>query len=385
MTEKGDGRIHILIVEDDSGRAENLQREIKELLGEENVVVVVEPDHERAAPVLLRPHPYDVLILDRFRGNPGNGDDAGQMLWQEILNVKFVPVLIHTAGGCDLDPPFPKDNPILRCFLKTSDSDIKIAEHLASIRKHLDELREVQQEINAAFKSVLLVTSATIWKEEANEEQRAQLLVRSARRRLAATMDSVTEIGQEKLLFWEQYIYPPIEADLLMGDLLRTGDGNKNDPAAYRLVLTPSCDLAMGAGRRTIDNILVAKCRKADAYLKALGLTISSALTDKAKDRLSKSFNDAHSSGYIFLPGYKSVLPSMTACLRELELIPITEIASPMQPNGKFARVVSIDSPFREQIAWAYLQIAARPGMPERDALRCIQDNFEPSTPSVIS
>jgi CTP synthase len=75
----------------------------------------------------------------------------------------------------------------------------------------------------------------------------------------------------------------------------------------------------------------------------------------------------------------------MTACLRDLELIPITEIFSTEEPSPKYERVVSIDSPFREQIAWAYLQIAARPGMPERDAERCIQDNFSPPTPSTTS
>ncbi len=384
MSEKGDDKVWVLIVEDTRDRAVTLRQEIIERLGND-VEIVIEEDHEKASQVLLRPHPYDVVILDLFRGNPTNGDKAGQVLWQEILNVKFVPVLVHTAGACDLEPPFPEKHPILRCFPKTSDSDVKIAEHLLSIRKYVMELREVQQEINAAFKSVLLVTSATIWKEEADEEQRAQLLLRSARRRMAATMDSATQVSQEKLLFWEQYIYPPMEPSLLMGDLLRAKDKDKHDPTAYRLVLTPSCDLASGVGRRTICDVLVAKCQSREAYVKAVGVTIGDSMTDKNKERLARSFNDAHYGSHVFLPEYKSVLPTMAACLRDLELIPINEIASQDESNGKFTRVVSIDSPFREQIAWAYLQIAARPGMPERDSERCIQDNFAPSEPSVIS
>ena len=35
--------------------------------------------------------------------------------------------------------------------------------------------------------------------------------------------------------------------------------------------------------------------------------------------------------------------------------------------SGEYIRVVSIDSPFREQIAWAYLNTAGRPGVPDRD------------------
>ena len=32
-----------------------------------------------------------------------------------------------------------------------------------------------------------------------------------------------------------------------------------------------------------------------------------------------------------------------------------------------FLRIASIDSPFRELVAWAYLQIACRPSLPDRD------------------
>lgn len=385
MNEKGDDRIHILIVEDDQVRAESLQKDIKEKLGE-NVVIVIEADHEKAAPILLRPHPYDVVILDRFRGNLGNGDDAGQMLWQEILNVKFVPVLIHTAGGCDLEPPFPKDNPILRCFLKTSDSDVKIAEHLVSIRKHLDELREVQKEINAAFKSVLLVTSTTIWKEETNEEQRAQLLLRSARRRLAATMDSATEVGQEKLLFWEQYIYPPLEESLLMRDLLYDTTAPANKPTSFSLVLTPSCDLVSCERPPKVNQVLVARCCSSKNFLAA---ALSSSGIKKVKKKwddeekpeirkvLQGCLTRPESGGYVFLPEFKTIFPAMAACLREIELISWNEISLASTDNKRYNRVVSIDSPFREQIAWAYLQIAARPGLPDRDLDRCIDDNFE--------
>ena len=33
----------------------------------------------------------------------------------------------------------------------------------------------------------------------------------------------------------------------------------------------------------------------------------------------------------------------------------------------RFERVASIDSPFREQIAWAHMQIASRPALPDRE------------------
>lgn len=376
MSEEQGDKVWILIVEDTSDRAITLRQEILDKLGAK-VEIVIEEDYEKASSILLRPHPYDVVILDLFRGNPTDGDKAGQILWQEILKVKFVPVLVHTAGACDLDPPFPKnDHPILRCFQKTHESDVKIADHLAAISDYVKALRETQHEMNSSIKNVLLKTSAIIWKEETDTSRRAQLLLRSARRRLAATMDYETEVSREKLLFWEQYIYPPLESGLLMGDLLRAKDKDKSDPSAYYLVLTPSCDLVSGAGRRCVNQVLVAKCQSTDTYLKAIGVTTGKSLSPNEQKKLSKSFNDAHCGGYVFLPEYKSVFPAMTACLRDLDLIPMSKIDLSDDSKEGFSRVVSIDSPFREHIAWAYLQIAARPGMPERDSERCIQDNF---------
>ncbi|MCG8098145.1 MAG: hypothetical protein JAZ05_03540, partial [Candidatus Thiodiazotropha taylori] len=34
---------------------------------------------------------------------------------------------------------------------------------------------------------------------------------------------------------------------------------------------------------------------------------------------------------------------------------------------AKFIRIASVDSPYREQMAWNYQRVACRPGMPDRD------------------
>jgi hypothetical protein len=369
--------MRIYIAEDNQVVADRLKLTINRTL--DTVEVDIELDHDRAKQILLRPHHYDVVVLDIFRGNLENEDKVGQEIWREILREKFMPVIIYTAAECEIDPPFPNDNPILKCFHKEQGTDEKIARHLQSIRPHILALRETRQELNTAIQKVLWDTSKIIWQSETDDEQRKELLYRSVRRRLAATMDLETEFSHQKLLFWEQYIYPPLEIGLLMGDLLLAKDKDKNEPTAYRLVLTPSCDLVLGTGRRCVSEVLVAKCQGVDAYLKAARVTIGNTLTPKTKEQLSKSLNDAHCGGYIFLPEYKSIFPAMTACLRDLALIPINEIVSPDEPSRKFERVVSIDSPFREQISWAYLQIGARPGMPDRDAERCVRESFTPS------
>jgi CTP synthase len=60
----------------------------------------------------------------------------------------------------------------------------------------------------------------------------------------------------------------------------------------------------------------------------------------------------------------------MAANLKDLALIPISDIG----PEHEFTTIASVDSPFREQVAWAYLQITGRPGLPERDTSTWAED-----------
>jgi hypothetical protein len=271
-------------------------------------------------------------------------------------------------------------------FLKRAGNDVVIASHLKSVRPYILELREIQKEFSSVIKDVLLKTSPVIWKAETDNDRRPQLFLRSARRRLAAMMDLDTLMTGERMLFWEQYVLPPLGDNLLMGDLLRDKGGDPMEPSSYRLVLTPSCDLDTSGGRKGIDNVLVAKCRSPITYFQAVtGAAIGNTLSKKARDKLSTSLTQPQCGGYVFLPEFKSVLPPMSACLRDLELIPSSNIGTNEKPDSTFARVVSIDSPFREYLAWAYLQVAGRPGIPDRDLERCIEDNFGASKPSTQS
>jgi len=56
----------------------------------------------------------------------------------------------------------------------------------------------------------------------------------------------------------------------------------------------------------------------------------------------------------------------MAIKLRDTEFVKFDEVFGAAE-NRKFNRVASIDSPFREQIAWANMQIASRPALPDRE------------------
>jgi len=156
-----------------------------------------------------------------------------------------------------------------------------------------------------------------------------------------------------------------VTASPLTGDLLRKRGANWDDPTAYRLVLTPSCDLVRG---RCEPTLLVACCESMTKLAKKLSLSLAQNKLAKEAEKMETNVLTAGAFAGLFpLPAFPSRLPVMVANLKGLEVIPYDAIGRNDGTEPSFDRIASIDSPFREQVAWAYLTTAARPGMPDRD------------------
>jgi CTP synthase len=358
--------LKILIVEDTQQTFERLQLTINRLL--DSPEIQHQSDFAEAMKVLESPRPFEAIVLDLYLGVPEEGNKEGQKIWEQIWKNKFLPVIIYTAGDCaELDPPVPSDNPFVTCINKGVDSDEKVAEYLKKLMPYMVDLRDVEEDLTKAIRIVLSKTAPVIWNStEKDTSKRSELLVRGARRRLAAAMDMQTETTDQTMFGWEQYIYPPLEESLLTGDIIRSADDPVEEPASYRLVLSPSCDLQMNKGKCKVTEVLVAKCAPIDRYTGAI-LSQYKFKKEKLPEFLSRLLSEPHQGGFIPLPSYWGILPSMAASLRELELIPVDEIDAGESTGRKYRRTASVDSPFREFITWAYLQIIGRPGMPERD------------------
>jgi hypothetical protein len=209
---------------------------------------------------------------------------------------------------------------------------------------------------------VLKNLAVPLFAAEPNVERRVEILVRAARRRAAAMIDDATSFGGEYSHAWEQYIFPVLTTHPITGDVLRDTTGQAEDPVSFRVVLTPTCDMVVRNEKCKVDNILAAKC---EPPLKFISDGIVPQPTNKSdlKKRLKSALNEAHQAGFVILPSCPGAVPLASVNLRALELIPVSDIG----PGKKFARVASIDSPFREQMMWAYTQIGCRPGLPPRD------------------
>ena len=101
-----------------------------------------------------------------------------------------------------------------------------------------------------------------------------------------------------------------------------------------------------------------------DIKLSQFCSNLGDAAEKRLREKLPVLLTQEECGGYIALPPLPGVFPVMAAGMRDLAFVPITAIGGDADKKIEFNRYALVDSPFRERIAWTYLQIAVRRGCP---------------------
>ncbi|MEA2206382.1 MAG: hypothetical protein QOE77_3158 [Blastocatellia bacterium] len=304
----------------------------------------------------------DIVILDLFEGPTAEAKATGLEEYDVVWNQRFCPLIVYSAlpeAATGRHPPHP--------FVKSAKKGKDLTPLTAAIQElqpNVEALREVEKHVRKQLASALRDVAPFAFEAFDAADARNQAIVRSGRRRLAALMDAELKPG-EKLAPWEHYIYPPVGEDILLGDILVRADSDRNEPDNFRVVLTPSCDLVTSSGRKAkVAEILVACCCSMKAALKLINAENTG--VGRLRDRFPSILTQGYSDAMLPLPRLEGRIPCMSANLKNLELLSFKEKVIGTG-EAKYIRIGSMDSPFRELVSWAYLQVAGRPGLPDRD------------------
>ncbi len=348
----------ILIIEDNAAVVETIRDAAKDAMPD---IFIKHAQFAEMKQQLEESRP-DIVVLDVYEG-VATGDKVGEPAWQAIWDRVFCPVIIYSAGAMELEPPVPHDHPFVKAVKKGRKSEEIVVKHLCDFQPFVAVFRQVREEIAAVLRNVLQVTSAHMLKDNGDRDEQCATLARAARRRVAAMIDEKTVLSGEKLVGWEQYLVPALGEHPLTADVLRRVGGDAADATSYRLVLTPTCDMVRGKPK--IEAVLTATCAPAQDFVtNCIG---RDAAERKIKERLPGALTRGAIDGYLPLPEFPGEFPCMTACLKKLDLIPLSDIGTPGAEAIVYERVASIDSPFREQVAWHFVHTSGRPGIPDRD------------------
>ena len=368
----------ILIVEDDAITIASLKGAFNRLLGE---VEVFSSGFATAIDTIAETQP-DAVVLDIYEDQvEGHSVEAIEPTRRHIWEEHFCPMVYHSAH--DMPAHLREDHPFVRYEPKLPGSQERVVGHIKSFAQEISGLRAIRHELARRAGEALRHVSRLIWKPGKPAAEQTDQFLRVARRRMAAALDYA--LDHEKLIQpWEQYIFPPIGLDLLTGDLIHASSANASDFASYRLVLSPSCDLVRGRAK-TLVNVLVAECVSVNEFLAKAGINPEKFKKPDHRAKLLLELSKDQVAGLVVMPKFPDVLPLMAVNLKNLSLVPYTEIATARDQPKAFFRIASVDSPFRERLAWAYLQVAGRPGVPEVDREALADSISQALTPSAAT
>lgn len=330
-------------------------------------------DHIEENLVRVRP---DLVVLDLVEGDAADDKITGNESFEEIWRTWFCPVVVYSAFPGHWDH---EAHPWVRIVEKGEGSQRDVRKELLELWPMAGMIRDVHDYYDRNIRRALSESMRALRDQFGTDEHEVEdeVLLRAVRRLVAARADVETP-GDVTLQAWERLVVPPLGHEPLTADVLREKHTPWTETTAHRLVLTPSCDLTShGGGSAKADAVLVAQCET----LRALGkLTLKRgrALTSGQREALRRILTEGSADGRLVVPEFGGHVPLMVANLRKLELIPLDRIDSGRchgdSSQADFERVASTDSPFREMVVWAYLRVTGRPGMPESDVDRWVDD-----------
>lgn len=359
-------RIRILFIEDEPDNVEAVQKELQNTLPDPHLKVTGFEQFKE----VIEAHDPHIVVLDLLQGTGAEAEAIGLETLEYVWGEKFCPLIIYTAQPdlVDSDERI-RNHPFVRVVKKGDRSEELVRQSVQDFEPHIDAIVGVAREIGSVMNDVLKEMAKNIFDdpEIKSPKERREVLIRSARRRVAAKMDEGLLEEDPLLKSWEFYLWPPVVAEnLLTGDIIRKRDGDKENPASYRVVLTPSCDLVKRkSGKAKVDEALVAACTDVKPMLLELFLDNQKDWNDEShKKKLRSTLSQGYGQSRIPLARLFNVLPTMVADLRKLQLIKLDDIGG---EDKEYVRIASVDNPLRELVSWAYMLVAARPGLPDRD------------------
>ena len=305
----------------------------------------------------------DVVVLD-WCADPG--DNSGMPVLESIWLNGYRPVVIFSGNTNIISLPEKYKNSGLVKMIAKGDEEpvVKFLEELKESHSALSSFRkELGASLIEAFKAIDPIQKAS--GNYLGDDVIEYLLARRAVNHFDLEKKNIS------LPSWAIYQYPSVISGYLStGDIVRKVDGitdldSAGSPDEYRIILTPSCDLVDLPERSPkVENVLTAECK---------GISNSKLGNISKKKKIEDYLQAGGKENELPLPAMGNILPNMIVDMKRLGTVGLGDIAISTNDYQKdpsryeYVRICSIDSPFREQIVWTFLNNSGRVGVPDRD------------------
>ena len=297
----------ILFVDDEPENVETAKVHLEKMGLSEGLPTVNFSNAEAAFRSMLP----DIVVLDLIDGgNTADPKPTGNATLQFVWKTRFCPLIIYSAHPEAFADGEWKGHHFVRLISKGMDSEKAVEAVVREYAAHVQTLKAAEEEVRSTYAAVLRDVAPYAFNEIINEDPRRDVVRRLGRRRLAAKMDDVQSI--QGIESWEMYICPTISQRPKTGDILHVAGSSPTDPASFRMVLTPSCDMARD-GQQRQEKVLLCCCIGCTEALTAAGVAMK-------KDSIIKLLTAGHREGILPLPALPGRIPHMMADLKRLEV-----------------------------------------------------------------
>lgn len=301
------GPLRVLVIDDEEAVQSAIQSELEEAGGDvadglgDAGWEVHSQGFDGVAAALGRMRP-DLVVLDLVEGQITDEAASGNRSFEHIRDNWFCPVVVYTGFG---EVRTFQEHPQVVQVTKGMDSEMRVLAELQKFAPLAHAIRAVHDDFDARIREALRDSVEALGRQSAAaaDELPDDSLGRAVRRQVAARVDFGASAGRQ-LSAWERLVVPPLGDDLLTADLLRRRDAEWANPAAFRLALTPSCDMVRTGGREPrAGRILVAVCEPV-RKLGQVELKAGKHLSGRASERLRSILTRGMAGEHLIIPGF---------------------------------------------------------------------------------
>lgn len=377
-------KLKILLIDDN----EQIRSDYTKLLTGEKIgdykIAKVESGDFREGIERLREQHFDIVVLDLCKGDPNpESEKTGEEVLKEIQKTAFVPVVFFTglpgyveglvseiikvcSKGDAFDGLKIEIESILKTdYLKLKSQIVKVTNE--SIRSFFWDFVHPKKDLIGAIKDEVSLTYLLL-------RRLSNMLSKEQIRNFLEDDKLKAELAHSM----EFYIYPPLEGEFEMGDILQ----DKESEEVF-VLLTPSCDLVKRRGKpRKAEMILLAKSflfKEHEDVLKFTAL-LQNKNRSEGEERQFQNLNlkikewmrnnQGVKDRYFFLPG----TPFIESGIVDFQHKLLVDYAK-LQSN--FIIVARLDDPFAQSLLSTFIRYYNRVGFPDLDVDYAFDDFFK--------
>lgn len=357
--------INVLWLEDDKDIISTVSTVLEELDKQDSIHFKIKENFDAAKPI-LETTDFDVIVLDL---REGTDDSKGLTFFQtEVWPKNFCPVIFYSGSELSqdvLNSPELKHRLVHRLVKGVH----QVPDLIAKIEQAYSQV-EFSQKLVKDLKQAKAHTLREFFEvcgQNYDDTKLKTIAESTLNRRVAALIDYNVHKDNKELEPLEMYIWPPLSGTSLMtGDVLK-----KIDTGDDYIILTPSCDMVRTDSRTPkVESVLVASCAPIREFLESDSSFSNQSSASKFSDSMKKRLRLTCENGKIIFPQIFDIIPPFYVDLKKLHTIPITQL----EDNSQFKRLVSLDSPFRENFVWGVISELGRPGLPDRNLQSWVND-----------